>query len=170
MSDRVIISPGFDWENFDPFSIDVSEFKELANSMPRDGNLDIPNLETLAARFLRAADRCSEILSKIVLVENKRKANKNTIRQRLFLAAKAEGHSTVKDREAYAESHDNYIIAEDKYNSMIVAHKYFLDKQKWFLESHIFMKNRLRGEYKHQSSSGFSETAGQDKTWGEKSW
>jgi hypothetical protein len=41
----------------------------------------------------------------------------------------------------------------------------------YFLKAHQYMKERLRGEQRHQMSSGFSETAGADSSpYGEKEW
>lgn len=171
MTERLTVRSYLDIDNFDPLNIEVNEFKELANSMPKDANIDIPNAEKLASRFLRAADRCSEILSTLVLWEGKKKAELGKTKSTLFLAASSEGHRTVKDREAYAESHDDYIAASEEYLKALAMKKFFELKQKWFVEAHHLMKQRLRGEYKHQKASGFSETAGQDEQpWGEKSW
>jgi len=162
-----------DLDNFNPLSIDIMEFTELAHSMPRDANLDIPNAEKLAARYLRAADRCSEILSTLTLLEARTKLSRNTIKQRLFLAARDQGYTTVRDREAYSESHQDFIDAENRYNEAYVVKKNFDHRHDWFLKAHQYMKERLRGEYKHQRASGFSQTAGSsddEKTYGERKW
>ena len=173
MSEALTFRQALDLDNFDPLSIDISEFTVLAQSMPRDANLDIPNAEKLAAQYLRAADRCSEILSTLTLLEARARVNRNTTKQRLFLAAKDAGHATVKDREAYSESHQDFIAAENKYNEAFVVKRNFEHRYDWFLKAHQYMKERLRGEYKHQRASGFSQTIGNDddeKSYGEKQW
>lgn len=159
-----------DIDNFDPLSIDIAEFAALAQSMPRDANLDIPNAEKLAARYLRAADRCSEILSTLTLVEARAKVNRNTIKQRMFLAARDAGFTTVRDREAYAESHQDFIDAENRYSEVYVVKKNFENRHEWFLKAHQYMKERLRGEYRHQRSSGFQASINDEKPYGEKQW
>jgi len=171
MAEFLTVRQALNLEGFDPLAIDISEFNELAQSMPRDANLDIPNADKLAAQYLRAADRCSEILSTLTLLEARTRGNKNTVRQRLFLAARDAGYKTVKEREAYSESHEDFINAENTYNEAYVAKKNFENRHDWFLKAHQYMKERLRGEYKHQRMSGFSETIGHDdKSFGEKSW
>ena len=172
MTEALTIRQAIDLNNFDPLAIDVSEFNELAQSMPRDANLDIPNAEKLAARYLRAADRCSEILSTLTLLEARAKVARNTTKQRLFLAARDAGHRTVRDREAYSESHQDFIDAENTYNEAYVVKKNFENRHEWFLKAHQYMKERLRGEYKHQRSSGFQGKVDSDdgKPYGEKQW
>jgi hypothetical protein len=169
MSEALTFRQALDIDDFDPLSIDITEFTALARSMPRDANLDIPNAEKLAAMYLRAADRCSEILSTLTLKEARARVHSNTTKHRLFLAARAQGHTTVRDREAYSESHQDFIDAESRYNEAYVVKKNFVHRHDWFLKAHQYMKERLRGEYKHQRSSGFSETA-DSKSYGEKQW
>lgn len=170
MTEKLTVRRQLDLEHFNPLDIEIEEFKGLADAMPRDANIDIANAEKLAARFLRAADRCSEILSTLILVENKAKSRLSATKNRLYLSASEEGHRTVKAREAYAESHEEFVAATDKYNEAYAVRKFFEAKQKWFIDAHYLMKQRLKGEYGHQKASGFSETSGQERTWGEKSW
>jgi hypothetical protein len=173
MTKSLTIRQLFDIENFDPMAIDVSEFDELSKSMPRDANIDIHVAENLAAQYLRAADRCSEILSSLMLLEGKAKTNKNTIRARLFLVAKDAGHKTAEDKKAYVESHENFVEADDKLSILSAVKKNFEMRHDFFLKSHQFMKERLRGELKHMNLSGFSETSyGNDPqdSYGERKW
>jgi hypothetical protein len=171
MTERLTVRRHLDLDNFNPLDIEIGEFKELTDAMPRDANVDIAIAERLAARFLRAADRCSEILSTLILLEGRAKSNLNTIKNRLYLEASQEGHRTVKERQAYAESHDDFVAATNAYDEAYAVRKFFESKQKWFIDAHYLMKQRLREEYRHQTASGFSETAGQDeKPWGEKTW
>lgn len=165
-------------EQFDPMSIDISEFDELAKSMPRDANLDIPVAEKLAVQYLRAADRCSEILATLMWMEGRAKIHRNSLRERLYLEAKDHGHKTVRERDAFSESHPDFIAAEEALNNAMVARNNFKMRHKWFLDGHQYMKERLRGEYRHQTASGFSETVGDtegvnstgEQSWGEKKW
>jgi len=173
MTERMTVRQHLSLDNFRPLDIEIAEFTELANSMPRDANVDVAIAEGLAAKFLRAADRCSEILSTLILAESKTKSIMSSVKGRLYLGASEEGHRTVKEREAYSESHEDYTNAVDAYNEMHAARRFFEFKQKWFIETHNLMKLRIRGEYNHKKSSGFSETSGSDngeKSWGEKPW
>ena len=171
MTNALTIRDVLNIENFDPLSIDVSEFEELSKSMPRDANIDLHMAETLAAQYLRAADRCAEILSTLIWFENKAKSNKNTIRNRLYLMAKDEGYKTIEERKAFAESHDSYVEAENILSAGFAARKNFEMRHDFFLKAHQYMKEKARGEVKHQNSSGFSETAGYDSSSnGEKNW
>lgn len=171
MTEKLTVRQQLSLDNFNPLDIEVQEFSELSNCMPRDANIDVVNAERLASRFLRAADRCSEILSTLILLEGKAKSKVNTVKNKLYLEAASEGHKTVKERQAYAESHDDFVAASDAYDEAYAARKFFEAKQKWFIDAHYLMKQRLRGEYRHQDASSFPETAGADgSSWGEKSW
>lgn len=159
-------------DTFDPMDIDISEFQSLSKELPRDTNLDLAMAEHLAVVYLRAADRCSEINSSLIWYTQKLKLDRNTIRQKLYLLAKDEGHKTIEDKKAYAESHPEYVDLGDKLVKAETVKKWFEDKHKWFLESHRFMKAKLKSESQHMLSSGFSEIAGVEKdgSYGEKNW
>lgn len=164
---NLTLKESLELDNFDPMNIDISEFKALSEQLPQDTNLDIAIAEKLAAVYLRAADRCSEIVSALVHHLQKKKLAKNTIRQRLYLASKAEGYKTVEERKAYAESHDDYVDAcEDLLKAETVKY-WFEDKHRWFLKGHQFCKDKLKSEREHMKSSGFSEVIDHTE-WGEK--
>lgn len=171
MADKSLTLKGsLDLETFDPMNIDISEFKELAARLPQDNNFDIAICEQLAVVYLRAADRCSEIHSTLLHYTQKMKLEKNTVRQKLYLLSKNEGYKTVEERKAYAESHSDYIMACEKLVEAETVKTWFEEKQKWFLKSHQYMKDKLKAEQQHMMSSGFSETVEVKKNWGEKDW
>jgi len=172
MTAAITLRQVLETESYDPMNIDISEFKKLSDLMPKDGNIDLANAEILAAMYLRAADRCSEIVSALIWRTQKAKMDRNTIRQKLYLLAKDEGHKTIDDKRAYSESHPEYTDSGDALASIEAVKKWFEEKHKWFLESHRYMKAKLKAESQHLSAANFSETAGvnRDGTFGEKSW
>lgn len=172
MSVAITLREQMNLDSFDPLGIDISEFSNLSKSLPKDTNLDLSTAETLAVVYLRAADRCSEILSSLIWYVQKIKLEKNTLRQKLYLLAKDEGHKTIDDKVAYAESHPDFVSFGDKLAEAEAVKKWFEDKHKWFLESHRFMKAKLKSESQHMLSSGFSEISGvsKDGSFGEKTW
>lgn len=155
-------------ENINSLDIVIEEFQDIIKAMPETANLDLSTAEVLAQKYLRAADRCSEILSSLTLKEARCKSNKEKIRSILFLKAKEFGYSTAKDKEAFSTSHEEYLNAESEYQNSKVATAFFEHKHKWFLSAHHLMKDRLKGEQRHQKASGFSETTG--KKIGEVEW
>ena len=156
-------------DTFDPMSIDMSEFSDLSDSMPRDANIDIAIAEKLASQYLRAADRCSEILSTLIFYEQKAKNNKNRIKAKLYLTAKDNGHDTVAERNAYVESHDDYFEALEIHARIQAVKALFELKHESYLNGHRFMKDKFKSELRHLPSSGFSETAGVD-AFGKRDW
>jgi len=172
MADRVLtVRDMLDLDTFDPMNIDMSEFSQLSESMPRDANIDIAVAEKLASQYLRSADRCSEILSTLVFYEQKAKNNKNMVRARLYLRAKDEGHNTVAERNAYVESHDSYLEALELHARIQAVKTLFELKHESYLNGHRFMKDKFKSEQRHLQLSGFSETAGSgEKPFGEREW
>jgi hypothetical protein len=172
MTEALTLKQVLETENYDPMNIDISEFKRMSELMPKDGNIDLANAAVLATMYLRAADRCSEIVSSLIWRAGKAKSEKTTIRQKLYLLAIEEGHKTINDKVAYAESHEDFIKASDILVQTEAVKKWFEEKHKWFLESHRYMKAKLKAENQHMSSSGFSETSAvdEDGKFGEKLW
>lgn len=157
-------------DNFDPLNIDISEFKELSNQLPQD-TIDVAIVEKLAAVYLRAADRCSEIHSALIHHTQKMKLEKNMTRQKLYLVSKDEGYKTVEERKAYAESQNEYRDACMAVVKSEAVKAWFEDKHRWFLKAHQLCKEKLKSELEHMRSSGFGETVEIDKEkWGEKDW
>jgi hypothetical protein len=169
MSNAITFRDKMDVDDFDPMKIDISEFEELAKSMPLDANIDLCIAETLAVQFLRAADRCCEILSTLIWHEGQIKAKKNAIRNRLYLEAKDVGYKTDAERKAYSESQEQYVVADMALATAYTARRNFEMKHEYFLKSHQYMKEKMKVESKQQSSSGFSETSGYNG-FGEKDW
>jgi hypothetical protein len=169
MSKAITVREKLDLIGFDPMNIDVSEFEDLSKAMPRDANIDLAIAEELAVKYLRAADRCSEILSTLIWYEGSVKAKKNAIKNRLFLVAKDEGYKTSEERRAYSEGHEDYLSADMELVTAFAARKNFEMRHDFFLRSHQYMKEKMRSETKHMVSSGFSETSGQNN-FGEKTW
>ena len=173
MADQAItLKESMNLDTFDPMNIDISEFQNLSKELPKDNSLDLAMAEHLAVVYLRAADRCSEINSSLIWYTQKLKLDRNTIRQKLYLLSKDEGHKTIEDKKAYAESHPDYVDLGDRLVRAETVKRWFEDKHKWFLESHRFMKAKLKSESQHMLSSGFSEISGVEKdgSYGEKSW
>jgi hypothetical protein len=161
-----------DAEDFDPLNIDITEFEDLAKSMPQDASFDLYTAETLAIKYLRAADRCSGILMMLTSLEMREQSKRNAVRGRLFLRAKDEGYKTVEEKKAFVDSHDELLQAENILSAAHTAKKYFEMRHEHFLKSHQFMKERIRGEQRQLSSSGFEAVAlcEDGKVHGEKDW
>lgn len=171
MSDNITLRDSMTLDTFDPMDIDISEFRELSKELPKDVSLDLAMAEHLAVVYLRAADRCSEIHSNLIWYVGKLKIDKNTMRQKFYLLSIDEGYKTINDRNAYAESHPDFIDVSNRLIGAEAVRKWFEDKHKWFLESHRFMKAKLKSESSLLNSSSFSETTGSNYAlFGEKEW
>lgn len=165
----------FNLETFDPMSIDISEFRKLAEELPQNDVIDIAMAEHLAITYLRAADRSSEIISTLLKHIKKLKVDMECLKGELYLRAAQEGYKTVEDKKAYSVSHKDYKEISYKYAETEAVLSWFEAKNRCFLEAHRLMKAKFKSESQHMMSSGFSETAGKtvdkiENSFGEKEW
>jgi len=153
----------FNAESFDPMNIEISEIKLLYESMPRDGNVDVHIARKLALQYLRAADRCSEILATLTLWEQTAEDRKKQTFSLAFLNAK-EGDKKVTDLTAkhMAECNKEYLGCCKVAREAKTVRKRFEDMHDHFIKGHHLMKDRIKGEEQLQKISNFQ--------YGEGSW
>jgi len=153
-----------------PLDIDITEFQEVKESLPRSLQIDMGTAISLASDYLRAADRCNEILSNLTWWDQKAKAEKKKAYSLAWLRAKENGAKTDTTARHIAESDDEYLAACEKEIDTATAREYFERKHQTFLKAHHFMKDRIKSEHSQLShSSGWSETIDAKNT-GERSW
>lgn len=158
-----------------PLDIDVAEFQEVRETLPRDTQLDMGLAISLAADYLRAADRCNEILSNLTWWDQKAKAEKKKAYSLAWLRAKENaGGGRITDNMAkhLAENDSEYLEACQKEIDAATAKEYFSRKHQTFLKAHHYMKDRIKSEQFHMShTSGWSEGAdAKDERSGEVDW
>lgn len=159
-----------------PLDIDITEFQEVKDTLPRGTQLDIGLAIGLAADYLRAADRCNEILSNLTWWDQKAKAEKKKAYSLAWLRAKENaGGARITDNMAkhLAENDSEYLDACQKEIDAATAREYFTRKHQTFLKAHHYMKDRIKSEQFHMShSSGWSESrdSQHDRSSGEVSW
>lgn len=148
-------------ECFDPLSIDTTELKELSNSIPKDGNIDINIAEELATKYLRGSDICSELLA--IAVTHVQKCD--TERKRAYgyaasVKATASGTKTDKARAWFADQDEDYIKACNKYAEATGFMKWVSGKLESFIKSHYMCKKMLDRGYEHERQGGWNGTDG----------
>lgn len=174
MSDKtqiIHLNNNAELENFNPFDTfkeDMVEFQKLDDTMRDISGLDISVAETLAGRHLRAADRCNEILSTLSKACKTAKTQKNNIKGRLFLRSKDEGFTTVAERTAFVECHDEFLLASRILNNFESFKEYYERKFENLLNGHRLCKEKLKNELKQMPLSGFPENT--NRPCGEKEW
>jgi hypothetical protein len=153
-----------------PLDINISEFREVKDSLPRDTNIDIGTAICLASDYLRAADRCNEILSNLIWWDQKTKAEKKKTYSLAWLRAKENGAKTDTTARHIAESDEEYLLACQKEIDATTAREYFERKHQTFLKAHHFMKDRVKSEQSHMGhTGGWSESIDAKKN-GEVDW
>jgi hypothetical protein len=153
----IILKDKMDVENFDILSIDISEFEDVINSIPQDGNVDLAIAEELATKFLRAADRCSEIIAQINWFYQKKKDfQKKVYAEACLIRAKEKGYTKVAEKNQYGFMDEEYLAAAEETNRAEVAKKYFETKLDSFKSAHWQMRAKLKSETSHKSMAGFN--------------
>lgn len=149
------------FEQFSPLDIDISEFKDVKNCLPSDGQLDGHMAAQLANQFLRAADRCSEILSQLIWWVQKTKADKKQAYSKAFLRAKESARMSDNVAKHKAEVDEEYLVAcQAEIDAETVKERFRL-KHQTFLKAFHLMKDRVKDEQQHALASGFSEATGE---------
>lgn len=150
-----------DLEQFSPLDIDISEFKDVKNCLPEDGQLDGHMAAQLASQFLRAADRCSEILGQLTWWVQKTKADKKQAYSKAFLRAKDSGRISDNVAKHRAEVDEEYLeTCQAEIDAETVKERFRL-KHQTFLKAFHLMKDRMKDEQQHMMASGFSEATGE---------
>jgi len=143
---------------FDPMELDTSEIRELSNSMPKDGNIDLNNAEVLATKYLRGADLCGELLAMAIAYSSKTKDEKQRAYNQAFLVKSSNIGSikTDKMRVAYAELDSEYSEACEKYNKAAAFKIWIESKKDSFIKAHYLCRNILKRGYEHENASNWN--------------
>jgi len=150
--------------DFDPERIDVTEIRELTDAIPPDGNVDIVIAEVLATKFLRGADRCSEILAQLTWWEAKMDDEKRrALAKAALVTAVEKGLKTATEKRTYADGDPEYLKACESANRAKAMKQWFKNKHESLVSAHYLMKEIAKGGRSHQAAGGSS-------SWGEQEW
>jgi hypothetical protein len=141
--------------------IDITPVEELSNLLPKNGVIDINIAEKGLVYTLEGQNFCQEKVAQLdrwigFLESEKNKAWSDAALNK----AKQAGHKTVKDKEWYAQSDDDYVNA---YNSLALAKackKWLENKTAYFSGWHYALKTFLRRDYAIENASGIKYNAG----------
>jgi len=141
------------FSDFDPEKIDVTEIKELTDAIPKDGNVDVSIAETLAVKFLRGADRCSEILAQLTWWEAKADDMKrHALAFASIVTASQKGLKTATEKRTYAEGDTEYLKACEVSNRAKAMKQWFKNKHESLVSAHYLMKDIAKGGRSHQKA------------------
>ena len=154
--DKVSIS-GFAIEN-----IDISGIEEVISHLPKSGIVD-PNIAEKGLLYtLEGQNLCQEKIVQVDRWIGQLESSKNKAwSQAALVRAKEAGYKTVKDKEWFAQSDDDYI---NSCNELVLAKackKWLENKAGYFLAWHYALKTFLRRDYTIESASGVGYNIGQ---------
>lgn len=143
--------------DFDPMTLDTTELKELAESIPRDGNIDMNNAEVLATKFLRGADVCSELVSIATAYVGKTDAEKKrAYGYAATVKASKAGIKAAATRGWFADQDEEYIRASNKHSEAQAFLKWVNGKLDSFTRGHYLCKKILDRAYPHEKMANWN--------------
>ena len=176
-----------DVSNFSIEEIDTTEIDRVASFLPKNGIIDINIAEKALAFTLEGQNLCQERITQVDRWIGMKEAEKNRAWSKAALTkAKASGLKTVKEKEWFAQSDDDYIEACNNLSLAKACKKWFENKANYFQTWHYAIKTFLRRDYSienigsvrapaynnthtdasHVASGGKDS----DEDWGEFSW
>jgi hypothetical protein len=141
--------------NFSIESIDLTEINKLANYLPKNGVIDINIAEKGLIYTVEGQNLCQEKIAQLERWIGVKESEKNKAWSRAALEkAKDANIKTVKEKEWFAQSDDDYI---ESYNQLALAKaskKWFENKANYFSTWHYALKTFLRRDYSLEKISG----------------
>lgn len=140
--DLVKISKQIEEKDFNPFEVDLSEIKDLSKMIPSAGVIDLNIAEELATQFVRGADVCVELLSIAVRYEGRMITQKKKAwSEAMYIRAKEKELKTAKEKEAYADSDEEYLYWQEKAIDATAFKKWLENKYEVFVKAHHLSKS-----------------------------
>lgn len=145
-------------DNFDPMTLDTSEIRNLSNSMPSDGNIDVNNAEVLATKYLRGADLCGELVAVATAYVSRTKDAKQKAYNQAFLVKSAANKNikTDKMRIAFAELDEDYQAACEEYNKAVAFSKWVDSKYSSFTKAHYLCRSIVKRSQAHEQAGNWN--------------
>lgn len=142
------ISDKFNLDSFDIEDIDVSELTDIDNWLPSNGVVDVNIAEKGLIQTLHAQNICQEIMAKVDRWVSLKENEKNKAwSDAALVKATAAGHKTVKNREWFALSDDDYIKACNQLSLGKAVKKWLENKSQHFQNWHYAFKTFLKRDY-----------------------
>lgn len=170
------------------FDLDLKEIEELSSMLPRYGVIDMNVAEELATQFLRAADILSDIFGLSLSWEGRMMAQKQRAwGEAFYIKATSSGIKTAKEKEAFADSNDEFIKWSNKATDAQAFRKYIETKYQTFIKAHHLAKSVWETSTKQEQYGGAvisgarikrtridfdkaEEKKIEEKTYGEEEW
>jgi len=135
-------------DNFSIENIDITEINRLATFLPKNGIIDVNIAERCLVYTVEGQNLCQEKIVQLERWIGIKESDKNKAWSTAALErAKAGGLKTVKEKEWFAQSDEDYIAA---YNNLALAKaskKWFESKAGYFSTWHYALKTFLRRDY-----------------------
>ncbi len=148
--------------NFSIENIDISGIEEVVENLPKNGVVD-PNIAEKGLLFtLEGQNLCQEKVVQVDRWIGQLESIKNKAwSEAALVKAKDNGYKTIKDKEWFAQSDDDYV---DACNNLVLAKackKWLENKAAYFLAWHYALKTFLKRDYSIETASGAGYNIGQ---------
>jgi hypothetical protein len=147
-------------DNFSIEGIDVSEIDRISNFLPKNGVIDINIAEQALAITLEGQNLCQEKIVQIDRWIGIKETEKNRAWSNAAITkSKVSGLKTVKEKEWFAQSDDDYVDACNNFTLAKACKKWFENKANYFQTWHYAIKTFLRRDYSIENIGGISTSA-----------
>lgn len=137
------------------FDLDLSEIEKVCAMIPKGGVIDMHVAEELATQFIRAADMLSELHLIIMRWEGKAITRKKKAwGEAFYIRATKKGIKTAKEKEAYADSDDEYVLWSDRATEAQAAKKYIEQKYNTLIKAHHLAKSAWEANKDQEKFAG----------------
>lgn len=158
----------------------ASEISEIAQLFPENPNSITPSYaQFLAARFLKGMDLCAELYAVAIGYETKLEIQKRREHGLAIISrSKNKGFKSVKEKEAYAFTDEEYIAVAEKHAEAKLFRTYIESKRKDFERAHYQMRKladrdsdleatdlNTNNDDKENSWQEWSENSTKRKSW-----
>jgi hypothetical protein len=140
--------------DFDPGNVDLQYIKSVSESMPADGRIDINQSEILAAKTLRAADYCIDLVAQASQWCELKESEKNEAKALAVARLIEKGVSATAAAQQY-DADPDYVRKCRDYAKAKGWYKWIDLKYKNFMAAHVHYKDVMKRNIKHEQSSGF---------------
>lgn len=152
--------------NFDPKKIDIKYIEELIELIPKSGIVDFNQAEIFAARFLRGADYCIDLVSQAIHYKSIKESEKNEAKALAIAKLIDRGISATSAIQQYNSDKD-YLVKAKELAEAEAWLEWIKLKYKNLIAAHVYCKDILRRNLKHEQSSSFKGDTQDIKDWEE---
>jgi len=141
-----ILSVTHDTIDIDKLKSDETLIDEIALNFPKDGLVNLADLEKLAGTSMYGINICDYWVPILMVIIGDLESKKNKAKSKAYIEAESNNNSklTAELRKAYSEIDPTYLKISSDLERVKAIKKFFEDKRDSFKTFHFFMKDQQK--------------------------